>query len=303
MGLLTAGLLYYDFRGDKEAAEGTLIDALRSLQKDENIKILSQEDDIARQRKIFERDFRGRVYQKEGDWPVQYGFEAFDNIWVDWSHYYWAETCTRRDGTLMSSQELNRKKFGDVQFIADRTFVGTMYWDDPDYWSTKSGENSFWKYFIRLSEDLSRVESGKLMYVDKNNDVIDYKFYGKRTFYYDDVDARGTATSGEMSYILHEILGSPESEKDEVEDVEKEREEEKEAFKHSKEDEKSMSGPVKMATKSSGCMKPSTTQVEENSTDQVLISRKEYEELKAYKQKFLDVKSVLRVASSYCNES
>ena len=39
--------------------------------------------------------------------------------------------------------------------------------------------------------------------------VIDYKYYGKRTVHYNSVDSSGTATTGEMSYILHRIL--PES--------------------------------------------------------------------------------------------
>ena len=55
---------------------------------------------------------------------------------------------------------------------SSRTFIGTLNWDSPDYWSTKSGPDSYWKYFIRLSKDLSRVESGKLMYVNNLDEVL-----------------------------------------------------------------------------------------------------------------------------------
>ena len=101
----------------------------------------------------------------------------------------------------MSSQEVKRKHFQNCRFLDDRTFIGTIRWDDKDYWSTKSGPNSFWEYSIKLNSDSTRVESGKLMYVDSNHDIIDYKFYGRRTFYYDAKDKEGVQTSGEMSYI------------------------------------------------------------------------------------------------------
>ena len=126
LGLITAGLLYFDLRRtDKDKAVLELVDALKSVTSDQDVlNVPTTDENLRKQREIFERDFKGRVYQKEGQCSVQYGFEAFNNCWVDWSTYYWEETCTKSDGTFMSSQELGRKKFEDIQFISDRyTFL------------------------------------------------------------------------------------------------------------------------------------------------------------------------------------
>jgi len=282
LGIILAGLLYYDFRGEdmRQSAEQGFIDAVKSIYHD--TKDDQKDSKLAKQKEIFNRDFAGRVYQKEGR-PVQYGFEAFDKIWIDHSKIKGQRSCIKKDGSMLSSDEVGREYFRDVEFVADRTFVGTIYFDNPNYWSISTGPNGKNRYSFVLSPDLSRIESGKVMAIDANGDVVNYTVYGKESMRENTVDENGNIKAGEMKYVLHEILNLPQ----------------KSTEGKSEGSGVQASGPINTKPTGSG----GSSVVVSSGGGTVTISKTEYDELKDYKEKFFHLKGLLKIASSYCDNS
>ena len=193
-------------------------------------------------------------------------------------------------GTPLLPTEGPREYFRDVEFVADRSFVGTIYFDKPNYWPTDLGPNSQRQYSFKLTPDLSQIESGKILAIDGNGDVVSYSiFHTKGTKIHEEgkVTDDGHKLTAEATYVLQEILPQKAVEE-----------------KSCDQSKAQVSKPVGPKSTSGKKSVPSSKDSDSSGVEgNVTISKTEYEELKEYKEKFFHLKGLLKIASSYCDNA
>ena len=199
LGLIVSGLLYFDFTKEETSTEELATSLAKAISvklgdKLSKTKVLSREENNKRQMDIFNRNFRGKVYQyvqKTAGVNYTLHFDSITCIYMDFSGLYMDESFRKKsmskykfekpkrgqeiEYNCLSKDELGKVMLQNVKFLDE--FTVNMLQDTGNYALTKPDLTliPFIEFTLKFDKNMKTVNEQKKVEYDVDMNVHGYK--------------------------------------------------------------------------------------------------------------------------------
>ena len=193
LGILTAGLLYHDFRhgNEENVGEGlakAIADQLKLNIGEKTSPVDGEKPDEEKPEltalEIFNQNFKGRVFRYKnfarGDSSYVH-FDSLDHVYLDYTDEAEKskEWYGRYDEGEVDVDDLKIFNFKNIKILGERTFNGTIdltpkgyFWWNGNY--TAEDNITSYEFTYELSEDLKSVKVYKELFYNSKGDIAQY---------------------------------------------------------------------------------------------------------------------------------